>query len=959
MQHVLNRLWKVESADIEDSIHRKLILRLDRYDKLGGLKGALDKHGNALMETLGEDWQIVEPLFRSLVSGNSLASAIRRPCRREELMRVCSCSEAQLSHVLALFCADDCNFLRVIGDGLNAIVDIGHESLIRQWEQLLLWFKKEASDASEWQRVVLDVERHGRDGLSGHALKTLLSWWDSSKPTAAWAERYPGNYAQVKDFLDRSQAAERSRAKESAERMAQIVIEVGEIVHSDRFRDLFGADTVRAEILRVLERNQERIEEIHEGTIGAAHRVRTEFRLAATLETLNEATRAVDRYRMAFELGRAALGALPVRGPVNEELLAATIDSAYEYAWFMLDIGEWDSAKDAEEWLAEWVSWETRDTPPALAMPYARAFNLRGRLKSEAGEEKLGRELSCKAVQIVEDAVSQISSAEMPNLESGKLEKLSFLLSQYRYLGDVDKATATVAQMNKLSPGDWRTIFARIRNCQWEAQNQISIARKRFAASNNFDQGRIDFAADMLKARGLLVDAEDECKTLLKLVPQDRGTLLRLADIQADIADSWKPAACAAKNEKDEPLTEGDPERVYECAIESSAAFVKALSGGPILSATTTQFSDLYGQLAELFLCENPASVPALAISFYKDVAEGVGKSLNIFPNSPQLNYVVAASSLAYARSIQDVSERVGMLERAIECFPKTQAMLRPATFSELFSDFAKAYSALIGIHTERGEFNLAEGLLYTMQQTFQPILDRFPWDFYLRVALISTNSRLGQALFKESVLQALPPLKYASLWGEAEASRCLAVQNSDREMGKLADKQTFKRFTIPADFGSAGKAPFHVFVRQWPPEYPFRGIDDQAEWLKQARGGTIPEEVLQSFRKLDVIARENDVSFPELCEYALSNATTKTETQQTGQSISIAANKTANPGLNTPSAEADHGCLYSTAHPGTNPGEAARISEKYYKAKREWERLRWWQRKVTKKPEPPPGIWG
>jgi hypothetical protein len=75
------------------------------------------------------------------------------------------------------------------------------------------------------------------------------------------------------------------------------------------------------------------------------------------------------------------------------------------------------------------------------------------------------------------------------------------------------------------------------------------------------------------------------------------------------------------------------------------------------------------------------------------------------------------------------------------------------------------------------------------------------------------------------------------------------------------------KRFTIPCTFGAA-KAPFHIYVGEpCADEHP---LHYQSQWLQVERGGAVPGEVMESFQKLLNIAVENDVSFEELCVYAL-----------------------------------------------------------------------------------------
>jgi hypothetical protein len=78
------------------------------------------------------------------------------------------------------------------------------------------------------------------------------------------------------------------------------------------------------------------------------------------------------------------------------------------------------------------------------------------------------------------------------------------------------------------------------------------------------------------------------------------------------------------------------------------------------------------------------------------------------------------------------------------------------------------------------------------------------------------------------------------------------------------------KRFTVPCDFG--GKvAPFHIYIGE--PNPKNHPLQHQAHWLSKERGGTIPQEVMDSFEKLHKISQEHGVSFEELCVYALGAA--------------------------------------------------------------------------------------
>ena len=78
------------------------------------------------------------------------------------------------------------------------------------------------------------------------------------------------------------------------------------------------------------------------------------------------------------------------------------------------------------------------------------------------------------------------------------------------------------------------------------------------------------------------------------------------------------------------------------------------------------------------------------------------------------------------------------------------------------------------------------------------------------------------------------------------------------------------KKFTVPCDFGGQ-KAPFTIYIGD--PEPKHHPLHFQADWLSKERGGSIPGEVMDSIAKLKDIADKNNVSFEDLCVYALGAA--------------------------------------------------------------------------------------
>ena len=87
------------------------------------------------------------------------------------------------------------------------------------------------------------------------------------------------------------------------------------------------------------------------------------------------------------------------------------------------------------------------------------------------------------------------------------------------------------------------------------------------------------------------------------------------------------------------------------------------------------------------------------------------------------------------------------------------------------------------------------------------------------------------------------------------------------------------KKFTVPCNFGGV-KSPFTIYIGS--PEDKHHPLHFQADWLSKERGGNIPSEVMDSIAKLKELADKNNVSFEELCVYALGAAAQQNEAQGT-----------------------------------------------------------------------------
>ncbi|MCI5157404.1 MAG: hypothetical protein D3906_03010, partial [Candidatus Electrothrix sp. AUS1_2] len=101
------------------------------------------------------------------------------------------------------------------------LLDISHESLIRQWRRLQEWTKEEAQSAEMYRRLTDTAERYQQgkaELLRGVELATALDWRKKNQPTAAWVWRYGGEFQAAMDFLQQSRLEEEAEKESEKKR---------------------------------------------------------------------------------------------------------------------------------------------------------------------------------------------------------------------------------------------------------------------------------------------------------------------------------------------------------------------------------------------------------------------------------------------------------------------------------------------------------------------------------------------------------------------------------------------------------------------------------------------------------------------------------------------------------------------------------------------------------------------
>jgi hypothetical protein len=223
LQHALmrtHRKWRQDGGcgDID----------FEHYEAIGGIGRALNNHPEEICRNLpGTAQPCVERVFRCL-SAMEGGRVVRRPVRLERLYDVVGApndkAKEDVNRVIREFSAPEHSLL-VSTTGpdlrLDSIIDVSHESFIRNWRMLQLWLRREAESA-DWFRSLREDTVRRRAGQASlwrdPELSRALEYRRSGVWTRAWAEQHLAGgdttFDEVAAFLDesnRQQLADRRR----------------------------------------------------------------------------------------------------------------------------------------------------------------------------------------------------------------------------------------------------------------------------------------------------------------------------------------------------------------------------------------------------------------------------------------------------------------------------------------------------------------------------------------------------------------------------------------------------------------------------------------------------------------------------------------------------------------------------------------------------------------------------
>jgi len=173
LQHALMRTWDYWLS------HRRNGEPIDisHYNATGGMAEALSRHADeAYAELSDAQKMIAEKLFKGLTEKGADNREIRRPMNVQEICELTGGNEATVTAVIEVFRREGRSFLMppptdaLTGAPVNlnfgSLIDISHESLIRNWDRLKTWVDEESRTARIYRRLAETAVLH-REGGAG------------------------------------------------------------------------------------------------------------------------------------------------------------------------------------------------------------------------------------------------------------------------------------------------------------------------------------------------------------------------------------------------------------------------------------------------------------------------------------------------------------------------------------------------------------------------------------------------------------------------------------------------------------------------------------------------------------------------------------------------------------------------------------------------------------------------
>jgi len=228
LQHALMRTWESREKTGVPGEPMDLV----NYEAIGTMNHALNLHANEAFDELNEKQKkLAELIFKCITVKGSDNRGIRRPTKLIDICTITKSKEKSVIETLEVFRRTGRGFI-MPPSGIELlpemVVDISHESLMRNWKRLEEWVDEEFESAQMYHRLseAAILFQNGVAGLwRDPELSVVLEWKEKNKPHEAWARQYNEHFEKSMHFLDESIAGkERMLAEKKRRRLITNII---------------------------------------------------------------------------------------------------------------------------------------------------------------------------------------------------------------------------------------------------------------------------------------------------------------------------------------------------------------------------------------------------------------------------------------------------------------------------------------------------------------------------------------------------------------------------------------------------------------------------------------------------------------------------------------------------------------------------------------------------------------
>ena len=238
LQHALMRTY-------QEALNQKSArITLDHYKAVGGIENALSNHAELKYHELGDQLKdpsfkqrIAKLIFQALTDSRTDEKAGRRPTALKVLYSIAgsiSATPELVNEVINAFRDTDTSFIMPplhVELYPDLVMDISHESLMRQWARLKDWVQEESGNGQVLLRLA-DAQKLYAKGEKGllrdKELYPISRWYHSLNPQPAWAERYLTDARDSFEYLKQSERSEKS--SKTIKRLLIVVGIIGAII---------------------------------------------------------------------------------------------------------------------------------------------------------------------------------------------------------------------------------------------------------------------------------------------------------------------------------------------------------------------------------------------------------------------------------------------------------------------------------------------------------------------------------------------------------------------------------------------------------------------------------------------------------------------------------------------------------------------------------------------------------